>query len=396
MNSVLVLIVTLGSLCDMNYLALKKQLVNDTKVPQLVVDAAGGDYSDHDTFGHPKAKDVLNKAERRLEQALVELKTEERRELPLAPGQFSLAVNDLRYVSRIDLEKDGVTYPPLRRKVWSWLRDYFLKPFGLVDRGRPCFWCRDQSMVELLSNPDFATGLTGWTELPNSGNPGAAPTITWLVGRLTITAGNESAFFYANIAETSLSDARVEVDVFSSTPSSLPSVPSFTIQVDNNGGQMNGLVRTYDGSTGVFESGFVADQPVYDRVLIAVFPGATVVFNSVSVKKPLASSSVSVLTLPPSDDDYVAHVYGGYFARAFEDDEDETWFSANASGALLLMARGYVELDVFHNFASFQRFEAQAILEAKEVWHNKVWEQVTSTPREERRIHPISFYDLRT
>jgi hypothetical protein len=51
---------------------------------------------------------------------LVELKTEEVRRVSVVAGQFSVAANDLRYVSRIDIEDSAGKITPLKRND-AWL-----------------------------------------------------------------------------------------------------------------------------------------------------------------------------------------------------------------------------------------------------------------------------------
>jgi hypothetical protein len=100
----------------------------------------------------------------------------------------------------------------------------------------------------------------------------------------------------------------------------------------------------------------------------------------------------NIVIAPPADAAYTASVYGGYYARAFEEDEDETWVSVNAPNALILMAQAYIELKLHNNWAGFQRFEAQALREASERWANVVYEQASlGRPINEQRLGPINF-----
>lgn len=378
MSAVLVLLVTLGSLTDMNYLELKKQLVEDTKVPQLVVDAAGGDFDDHDTFGHPKAKNVLNKAERRLEQALVELRTQQEARVLLAAGQYEVEVPGFRYVSAISVQDSSGIVKPLRPRTWSWLINLYGKIWSAISSAIPLYWTRGV--------PDFLLDTTSQFD--------AVP---------VEEAGAGSSDYEVSTPEAVLPG--VYTIAYSATPTSEGPLTfdGWVEVVDADGNELYGRLSFQDAPvnaafTDSIEVTVESASVITFRMSAEASGGGpqTLTFTALSMTANAQPERDCIVILPPADEDYTLLVKGGYFANEFQDDEDETWFSANASGALLLMARGYVELDVFHNFASFQRFEAQAILEAKEVWHNKVWEQVTSTPREERRIHPISFYDLRT
>lgn len=144
MNLILaVAIATIGAFHDMNYLDAKKELVEITGHPELVLDSAGGDFSDHTVPERPKAKTYLNKANRRIEESLVELQAEESATQSVAIGQYVIDVPGHRYVSRIDLLTADLKYSsPLQLKTIGWLRDRYGKRFDQVEHGRPKYWAK--------------------------------------------------------------------------------------------------------------------------------------------------------------------------------------------------------------------------------------------------------------
>lgn len=394
MNVILaVAIATIGAFHDMNYLDAKKELVEITGHPELVVNSAGGDFDDHVVPERPKAKTYLNKANRRIEDALVELKAEEERIVPISAGQYALAMNDLRYVSRIDLETSEKRFTALRRQTLDWIRDYFRFPYDLITRGIPRWWTRGPAYSELLTNTTFNAGITGWTF--NAG--GGSGTATWLAnGSVILTGGAEGflSYFEADIPTTDLADAIARIDVLAFTPSPYPVYLGFTFFYQF----MNSLVPTSNGSItrfgnrlGIYETRVEALQPTYDRVQIILLPGASLTINTASVQVPNEAGMAAIQIFPPSDAAYTAHVFGGYYAHAFDDDTDETWASVNCSNALLLMAKAYVSLLVEGDSKTFKELETQALREASEVWANSIHEQIEGIPIEEQRFGPISF-----
>lgn len=382
-------IATIGAFHDMNYLDAKKELVEITGHPELVTDSAGGDFSDHVVPERPKAKTYLNKANRRIEESLVELKAQEERVIPVSAGQFQISVNDLRYVSRIDLETDSVRKKALTYTTLQWIRDTFLFPYHLITRGLPRWWTRLPSYNELLSNPTFDQGTTGWAFL--AGNEG---TLLDLGGSIRITAGASAAFYYTDFTAADLLNARVSVDVVSYTAPTNPASPVFIVQIQRPGyyaENMRAWNRLYDNSLGVFEAGFDDPHALDSRLYIVVNAGASVTINKVSLQKPVESGQASILLMPPSDAAYKAHVFGGYYAPAFENATDETWASVNCPNALMLMAKAYVSLLVEGDTKTFKELEKQALGEALERWGNSIHEQIEGIPLEEQRFGPISF-----
>lgn len=108
-----------------------------------------------------------------------------------------------------------------------------------------------------------------------------------------------------------------------------------------------------------------------------------------------AFKTAGFIIAPPTDVACNLKVTGGYYARAFVEDEDETWVSANAPNALILMAQAYIELKLHNNWGGFKQFEAQALREASERWANVVYEQASlGRPISEQRLGPASFGEM--
>jgi hypothetical protein len=86
MNTVAALLIVLTGAIPMNYLEAKQRLVEDSGHAELVVSSITGDFDDHTVAERPKAKNYLNDANRRIEESLVELKTEEVRRVSVVGG----------------------------------------------------------------------------------------------------------------------------------------------------------------------------------------------------------------------------------------------------------------------------------------------------------------------
>lgn len=169
MKFITAILVTIWSTTAMaNYLDLKKSLVDDTGMPQLVTDAAGDDFSDHTTSGRPKASTFLNDANSRLEESLVELRPQQSVTVDIVADQYELDVPGFRYISGVDLQKDDTVYTTLRRSTHKDLRQHYKKSIRSVTPGRPRWWHRrtEALPVETEFQPyaafDVAMDATLW------------------------------------------------------------------------------------------------------------------------------------------------------------------------------------------------------------------------------------------
>jgi hypothetical protein len=413
---ILAFVVTLGGF-NVNYLEAKKALVDRSGHSELVTASISGDYSDHSVSERLKAKDILNEADRRIQESLVELQQEERYEVPIVTGQYLLDVPRLRYVSRIDLAKADHHIRPrigLHRRTMDYMREHYGQPSQYVPNGCPRDWCRNPGSLvrELISNGQFGSSVTPWEASGGAytlAASGGAAVLSW--STITGFPSIKYPFLPQNLdgtyTPTDLSCATLTYDI-----------------VNNDGGHLDQFVKVYGAGREIYVVvAEVANPDTYTYSLLdqAIFYNADAVtgvteaevretlaaveYMKIGVAAPNSNSFISFdnITLltnvgladlviqPPSDQGYTATVFGGYYAREFEDDADETWVSVNAPSALILMARGICERDIMNNWTGFEKYEKQAIKEAGERWGNFVYEKIKNTPIEQQRIGPVSF-----
>lgn len=434
MNLILaVAIATIGAFHDMNYLDAKKELVEITGHPELVLDSAGGDFSDHTVPERPKAKTYLNKANRRIEDALVELKAEERFSVAVIEGQYKFSVPQLRYVSRIDmLDTENKIGRSLRRRTIGFLRDLYCRAFSLVTVGPPRDWCRcievlPSNPVNLFTNGDFTTTLAPWQN-----SFGTATVSSVVSGRARVqnntAVASSAGIIYTFDTPVDVTGATLSVELANLGAGSqvyfrlygpgdnisfwvlgsdditdrLQANGTYTYDMDalidslvgrqhNTGGTLWTIGELYE-----LKQSVVSFQMVVGAINVSPAPGpvydaCTVDFDNVELTVADHLAANEIVILPPADKPYTANVFGGYYAHAFEDDADETWASVNCSNALTLMAKAYVSLLVEGDSKTFKELETQALREASEVWANSIHEQIEGIPLEEQRFGPISF-----
>lgn len=428
-------LLALGGL-DVDYLDAKKELVEISGHPELVTASATGDYSDHTFNERPKASTFLNKANRRIEDALPELKQEERYQTNIVTGQYTLDIPQLRYVTRIDFQNATYDIKPksgLRRRTGNEMRQLFPKQFDQYTQGCPRDWCRNSGPLvrEFISNGTFDTDVTPWTLVYTSISQGAAPTLTEHDGKARMTFAANSAIVAPRI-RYSLNGYPYTVDQ-QLPPRASDVVPAdlscATIKYDFSTGASEPYVRIYGAGRLVYitqgEQGFPSGTyiyPVLDQALYcASFTGGatpaqvaeTVAaaeyievgfstfgasddptyadFDNIFLRTDIGLADLIVM--PPSDAAYALNVFGGYYSHDFVDDTDETWASVNCPNALVLMAQAYVKLLLEGSKSDFQLFEAQSLQEAQEKWGSLVFEQVKGIPYAEQRFGPISFGD---
>jgi hypothetical protein len=334
--------------------------------PELVVDWNGADYTPTARFLR-----MINRAHRDLDRMYKHDFPMEVFDLALAQGEWKLALPDgVRYIHRIDLEDSAGNLVPqggLKLRDLGWLRDLYGELFDQVGEGQPLYWARavgDYAVdpvdaVEGIvdTDEDYAT----WT------GPPVEPPDEWF--------SLNDTFSYDGGAKWDGVSAAAFLGYQFPEPQQV-FVSECTISFENTGGGtwmftigtddeiVDSATGTDDGEQSVTLYG--GDEVIpglgISYANIDIQPGDAFLVTSItykfSVEAPVSAGvETDIITMPPADQAYTAHVYASVYAEAMVSNTDVTWWSDKYPEILELAIKRRVALDLNRNKTEIRDYD---------------------------------------
>ena len=379
----------------MTRLEFVEQLVRWTGRYDLVVDAAGADYTDSG------ANYIINAAQKYLDR------------------QMNTRSGNMKYPFLLSAGDWGVTFPRSRRVRSVWLvdetddelirlenttiealREKYEAPFDTVDQGQPAYYALDvpgasgYSVSDEMLADSVLEDDTKWSIMPSG--------ITMSGGRITfadvwngffaLEAGWATALSGA-IGETVLVTvvANLSEGDFVVTPWWLPA-PS---EVVSYVGSATGEETTYTFIVPIAAGSTALGGPMPYLTLGLTLHG-TGYIESISAKTItttfgdlaglVGAFQRSMVIMPPCDADYTLQIWGDFYSPELNIDSSESFWSVNHPD--LLMRACQRELEIMHRNEQGQAaFEATVLKDVKDVRDSFTSEE-TAGPASQFRMRP--------
>lgn len=372
---------------------MRQLLVQMTGHPELVVDAAGGDWdnaTDARTLG---ANYFIQAGLAEIMRLFPHRGEKEEREYRLGQGEFRIETPDLRYLWFVEaVESDG-TSRELVKKSLRWLREEYPEDWEDTEEGEPLYWSRAFKKRESVLTDDAYDPVTyadeGWSTLV-----GCAATATTL--DITGASGGGGPVSIEMIYKL-YDEASDFLDMYPGNYENLRL--AFVLDSLTENAQL--LIKTAN-SEGDIETvatitatGTELLKPIQTWASLLYFE----LYDDGTVVGPTMECSLSAMTLlglqdpglyimPPTDEDRLVRVYGGFYAYILEEDDDECWWSDQKRlDPLMTMVRSIVEKQLHRNETGAKQMHDSAFLSAREIYNDKIHEEVGSLMPSEVRGH---------